>query len=242
MKFYYFLRALVCYTILGLLFIIFVPPLFLIACLPDRYRYDNRVFFFLLNCFYKLVCRGTLCPVIIKGAENLPTEPSILAPNHQSALDIPLVGSLCGGTPHVWLVLEYYASVPFLGFFIKRMFIPVDRNNPEKAARSLIKAYKFIQGKNRHLIVFPEGGRFTTGKVGPFFEGFALIARKTGRPVLPIFMPNNRKIYPPGSFFVYHYPLIAIVGKPLIMGPDETEKEFMGRVREWFVEQEHLYL
>ncbi len=242
MKLYLLLRTLMCYALAGVINLLFVPPLFFIACLPARYRYDNRVFFFLLDCFYKLICRATLCPVIIKGMENIPKEPAILAPNHQSALDIPLVGSLCGGTSHVWLVLEYYASVPILGFFIRRMFVPVDRKNPEKAARSLLRVYKFVQGKNRQLILFPEGGRFTSGRVGKFFEGFALIAQRTNRPVVPIFMPNNRKIFPPGSFYVNPYPLIAIIGEPFRMSPDETEKEFMVRVRQWFIEQEDAYL
>lgn len=196
----------------------------------------------MLHWFYKLICKATLTPLIIKGAENFPHEPVILAPNHQSALDIPLVGSLCQGTPHVWLVLEYYASVPILGFFIRQMFVPVDRKSPSKAARSLIKIYKRVQGKNRHLIVFPEGGRFISGKVQEFFEGIAVIARKTNRPVLPIFMPNNRKIYPPGSFYINPYPLIVIVGKPFTIGPEETEKEFMQRIRQWFIEQEDAYL
>lgn len=236
------IRTLLSYILVGLMSLIFVPPLFLLACLPEHYRYDNKLFFFLLDLYYRVVCWSTLCPRIIKGKENLPEEPAIFVPNHQSALDIPLVGALCRGVPHVWLVLEYYVNTPVLGFFVRRMFVPVDRKNPEKAAGSLLKIYKFIQGKNRHLIMFPEGGRFITGRASEFFAGFAVIARKTNRPVIPVFMPNNRKVYPPGSFYVHPYPLITIVGKPMTIHPDETEKEFTERVRNWFVEQEGFYL
>ncbi|MBA3751287.1 1-acyl-sn-glycerol-3-phosphate acyltransferase [Candidatus Dependentiae bacterium] len=242
MKIFLLLKTVLAYLLLGILCTILIPPLFLIACLPEKYRYDNRVFFFILDLLFKLSCRATLCPVRIIGKENLPTGPAIFIPNHQSTLDIPLVGSLCGGNSHVWLVLEYYVSTPILGFFITRMCVAVDRKNPIKAARSLIKILKFIQDKNRHLILFPEGGRFIDGKVHEFFEGFAIIARKTNRPVIPVFMPNNRKIYPPGSFYVHSYPLIAIIGKPLSITQDETEKEFMQRVRNWFIEQQDAYL
>ena len=128
MKIFLLLRTLFSYLLCGIVIILFFPPLFLIACLPARYRYDNWFFFFLLDCFYTWIVYTSLIPVSIKGSEHLPTGPAIFVANHQSAFDIPVVGSLCNGYPHVWLVLAYYVDAPVLGFFIKRMFVPVERD------------------------------------------------------------------------------------------------------------------
>ena len=189
----------------------------------------------------------SLNPVKITGRKNLPTEPAIFAANHQSAFDIPVVGSLCNGYPHVWLVLAYYVDTPILGFFIKRMFVPIERDEPVKAAGSLRKVIKFIQNQKRHLIIFPEGTRVTNHKIGKFYEGFALVAKRTGRPVIPVFMPNNADIYPPDSFYIYSYPYIqnatveVIIGKPFYIKDDETGAEFVERVHTWFVNQNNQY-
>lgn len=235
------LRTLFCYFLVGIGIVLFIVPCFLIACLPLRFRLDNRVFFRLLDWFYKWITYCSLNKVTIYGKENLPREPVIFAANHESALDIPVAGSLCNGYPHVWLVLAYYVNTPVLGFFIKRMFVPVERDVPEKAALSLRRVIKFIQGANRHLIIFPEGTRNNDKKIHEFYEGFALIAKRTGRPVIPVYMPTTGAIYPIYSFYIYSAPLDVFVGKPMHLGEDETESEFVKRVRDWFVEQNKKY-
>jgi 1-acyl-sn-glycerol-3-phosphate acyltransferase len=171
----------------------------------------------------------------MQGEENLPRDAAIFVGNHQSALDIPVMGSLCNGFPHVWLVLAYYVDTPVLGFFIRRMFIPVDRAHAGKAARSLLQVYRFIKDHQRHLIIFPEGARFIDGEIHPFYEGFAVLAKKTGRPVIPVLMPNNRVIYPPASFYIYPGAIKIIIGEPFYYKPDETDEQFTARVRDWFV-------
>ncbi len=235
------LRTLFCYLLAGIGTLIFIPPAFLIACLPAKLRLDNRVFFFLLDCFYKYIMYISLNPVTIHGKENLPKEPAIFAANHESAFDIPVVGSLCNGYPHVWLVLAYYVNAPILGFLIKRMFVPIERDIPEKAALSLRRVIKFIQNGNRHLIIFPEGTRNNDRKIHEFYEGFALIAKRTGRPVIPVYMPTTGIIYPIYSFYIYSAPLDVFVGPPMSIKEDETESEFVKRVRDWFLAQNKKY-
>lgn len=192
-------------------------------------------FFGLLDLFFKSIMLATFQPVISIGVEHLPKKAAIFVGNHQSALDIPVMGSLCNGYPHVWLVLAYYVDTPLLGFFIRRMFIPVDRAHAGKAARSLLQVYRFIKDHERHLIIFPEGGRFIDGEIHPFFEGFAVLAKKTGRPVIPVLMPNNRRIYPPGSLYIYPGAIKIIIGEPFSYHEGETDEHFTARVRDWFV-------
>ncbi len=235
------MRTLIFYFCVGVLCLIFIPPLFVIACLPARYRYENKFIFTLLDWFYKLLLRVSFLKINIQGKQNLPSSPAIFVANHQSSADIPVLGSLCNGYPHVWLVLSYYAKTPVMGFFVRRMFIPVDRANAAKAARSLIQIYRFVSKHKRHVLIFPEGTRRTDGKIHEFYGGFAIIAKKTGQPVIPIFMPTTGKIYPPASFYLYSYPLIIIIGEPFYCGEDETEQAFTQRVRQWFLKENEKY-
>jgi 1-acyl-sn-glycerol-3-phosphate acyltransferase len=235
------LRTLFCYFLIGIGGLFLIVPCFIIACLPPSLRYNNRFFFWLLDRFYKWVMYASLTKITIQGKENLPPSPAIFVGNHQSAFDIPVMGSMCNGYPHVWLVLSYYLSTPVLGFFIARMFIPVDRDDPEKAAGSLRKVLRFVQEKNTHLIIFPEGMRHADGKIHTFYEGFAFIAKLTNRPIIPVYMPTTGKIYPIYSFFVYNYPLDVIIGKPMYVQEDETEAACTDRVHNWFVEADKNY-
>lgn len=239
MKIIEFIKTLISYFLIGIACLICMPPCLVIACLPAKYRYDNRLFFFIADVFYKMVVYSTLNKVTIVGKQNLPKDSSIFVANHQSAFDIPLLGSLCNGYPHVWLVMSYYLKSPVIGFFISRMFIPVDQSDPSKAARSLIRVYRFVNEKKRHLLIFPEGGRYPD--LNKFFEGFAIVARKTGKAVIPVYMPNNGKIFPPHSFLIHSYPVIALVGEPFYVGSEETDSAFVARVRDWFLEQQRKY-
>jgi 1-acyl-sn-glycerol-3-phosphate acyltransferase len=241
MKLILIVRTLFSYLLCGIGIILFIPPLFLLACLPARVRYNNLIFFILLSWFYRWVCFASLNRLQIHGLQNLPNTPALFVANHQSAFDIPVVGSLCYGAPHIWLVLAYYLQTPVLGFFIRRMFVPVERDQPVKAAESLRKIIRFLQDRPRHLIIFPEGMRHADGAIHEFYEGFALIAKRTGRPVIPVYMPNNIRIYPVSSFYIYSAPLDVIIGEPMYKEADETDTAFVNRVRQWFINQYNKY-
>jgi 1-acyl-sn-glycerol-3-phosphate acyltransferase len=94
-----------------------------------------------------------------------------------------------------------------------------------------------VQGKNRHVLLFPEGGRYTDNTIHHFFAGFAMLAAETGRPVVPVLLYNVNKVFPPKSFLIHPNPITIIIGKPFIFTENETEEQFITRVRDWFVEQ-----
>ena len=235
-----FIRSCFSYILVSIIFIICLGPCLLLLCLvPEHKRYDSHLLFWVINLCYKGIVKSTLLPVRIVGEANL-KNPAIYVANHQSSLDIPLVGSLLHGYPHTWYVLEYYAKKPVLSFLVNRLAVSLDQKDLTKAARALIKGIRLIENKNRSIIIFPEGGRFIDGKVHEFMQGFAIIAKKTGRPVIPVYMPNNGEIYPPGSFILHAKPLTAIIGEPIYYQEDDTDESFSQRVYKWFLEQQQL--
>lgn len=229
------IRTLITYLLIGLLILICLPFMTLLLLLPERYRYTNRLYLFFADMLYKGMLRSGLLPIQVIGREHIPSTPTIIVANHQSSLDIPMVGALLDRHPHLWFVLSYYASMPFLGFFVKRMGVSVDPSNPVLAARALIQIMRKAQQYNCHIIIYPEGGRFTDGEIHDFFYGFAILAKKTNFPVVPVYMPNNYKIYPPGSFLIYPCLLKVVVGPALFYSQEETDAQFAERVRGWFL-------
>ena len=236
-----YLRTIASYVVASICGIIFFIPCFiLVAILPGRYRYNNRVIFWLLHCTYKSILWATWLPITIEGIENITNTPSIIAPNHLSSLDIPLVGSLLGVHPHIWFVYIRFAKMPFLGFFIRRMNVPVDMEG-RSTLKSLRDGIRLLEGTNRHAVIFPEAGRFEDGEIHEFFGGFALLAKATKRPVVPVRLYNLEKIYPRGSFLMYKHPIKVIVGKPFVFDEqNDTLETFNVRVRQWFLDLEKI--
>lgn len=179
----------------------------------------------------------TLLPITIKGAEHIPKEPAIIAANHQSSIDIPLIGSLLKGFPHIWLAKKELFASPLFRFILSRAAVSIDIDTPQKAMRSLVTTLNTIKDKPVDALIFPEGGRYTDGSVHDFYGGFVILARKTGRPVVPVRIFNLGAVYPPGSFFAYPQPITVIVGKPIKMREGESDEAFKQRVYQWFVEQ-----
>jgi len=105
------------------------------------------------------------------------------------------------------------------------------------AAKSLRQGVKFAQTHTSNILIFPEGGRFIDGAIHPFLQGFAFLARTTGRPVVPVYMAYNGLVYPPHTFFIYWHPLEVVIGPQFVYHEEENDEEFVARVYAWFVHE-----
>lgn len=236
MKIFIFLRTLLSYFLGFIISIIFLVPAILLLLLPKKLR-PEKIIFYLLYLFYKFIVYILFMPIEIVGKENLLNKPVIFVANHQSSLDIPLIGMLINGKKHLWLVLERYKEKFILGFFIKKLFITIDQSSQIKSAKSLIKTIKELTENPQDLIIFPEGGRFTDGKIHKFFKGFVVLAQKTGLPLTLIYMKNNYKIYPPYTFLIYYNKIKLKISEPIYMSAQDSIESFCEKVHNWFEKQ-----
>ncbi|CAM9015819.1 hypothetical protein WICANDRAFT_60570 [Wickerhamomyces anomalus NRRL Y-366-8] len=124
---------------------------------------------------------------LING-ERLDKLPAILISNHQSALDILILGRIFpkGCVVTSKKSLKY---VPFLGWFmaLSGTFF-LDRSNREKSVKTLNKALANLKEKKRGLFIFPEGTRSycKTPEMLPFKKGAFHLAQQAEIPVIPL--------------------------------------------------------
>lgn len=228
------LYTLYSYVIILLLVVIFFVPVCIVLLLPGRLRHSWPVYR-AMQGFYWLIIKLSFLKITYKGLEHLPDGPVIFAANHQSAVDIPLLGILARGAPHIWLARkEVLENFILLRFILPRVAIVVDTATPRSAMVSLISIIKIAQKENRHIMIFPEGGRFTNGKVQQFYGGFALLVRKLARPVIPVYIQGVDKVYPPNSWWAAPGPITVFVGAPMMPESHEDDEQFKERVHRWF--------
>lgn len=121
--------------------------------------------------------------VEVKGMENLTNAgpKAVIAVNHTSLLDAPLVMSLLADDP-VFAIDSGIATRWWVKPFLKMVrAYPMDPTRP-LATRSLINLVK----EGERLVIFPEGRITVTGSMMKIYDGSALIADKADAPVIPV--------------------------------------------------------
>ena len=120
----------------------------------------------------------------VEGVENVPlTGGVILASNHKSYLDPPLIGSTLPREIH-YLAKKQLFGVPLLGLWIRaHNAIPINREGFDRAG--LEGALEVVRTGGA-LLLFPEGTRIRRRGMGPPREGIGLLVARSGVPVVPV--------------------------------------------------------
>jgi 1-acyl-sn-glycerol-3-phosphate acyltransferase len=157
----------------------------------------------------------------VVGYENIPkTGAVILAPNHVSLLDPPLVGVTCGRKPFIMAKEELFSGIQ--GWAIQRMgSFPVKRGGADRAA---LRRAKEILGQDKLLLIFPEGTRSRTGELGAAEAGVAMLAHMNKAPIVPVYISGTEKAFSPrGKGFRFVKARIEY-GKPLFFEEEYAQK------------------
>jgi len=146
--------------------------------------------------------------------------PVILASNHQSYFDPPLVG-ISSRRDVYYLARKTLLSIPLLGHLLPRInVIPVDRDgNDMSALKTIIGLVK----NGRSVLLFPEGTRSPDGCLQPGKPGIGLIIAKTRAPVQPVRIFGSHEAFPKGSKKISAVPITIVVGEPIRFTDEELQ-------------------
>jgi 1-acyl-sn-glycerol-3-phosphate acyltransferase len=140
--------------------------------------------------------------ISIEGAlDEIPRDgPLIIAANHASNLDAPVLGAWLiprlGRRIH-WLGKRELFAWPIIGWVAANGGVhPVDRDSADVEAFRL--ASRILEG-GHVLFVFPEGTRSPDGSLQEARDGVALLALRTGAPIVPIGIGGSNRVWPKGQ-------------------------------------------
>ncbi|HEX7950300.1 MAG TPA: lysophospholipid acyltransferase family protein [Candidatus Limnocylindrales bacterium] len=156
--------------------------------------------------------------IAIEGAvDEIPRDgPLIIAANHASNFDAPAVGAWLiprlGRRIH-WLGKRELFSWPIVGWVAANGGVhPVDRDSADVEAFRL--ATRILEG-GHVLFVFPEGTRSPDGALQEARDGVALLALRSGAPIVPIGIGGSNRVWPKGQRFPHPGGHVVIrVGRP----------------------------
>jgi 1-acyl-sn-glycerol-3-phosphate acyltransferase len=128
----------------------------------------------------------------VYGQEHIPPGGAVVAANHTSFIDPPLVGSSCRGSLH-YLARGSLFNAPVIGWLIRQLHThPV-----EKGAGNLqtIKLTLDLLQQGHKVLLFPEGSRSVDGTLQPGNLGIGLIVQRARCPVIPVYIHGTFAIW-----------------------------------------------
>lgn len=157
----------------------------------------------------------------------------IFAPNHHSHVDTSL---MIRAIPPAWrhdLVVAAAADYFFDQHWKAALSalalnaIPIDR---ELTSRKSSDMFRDLIADGHSLLIYPEGGRSPDGWGQEFKGGAAYLSKRTGAPVVPVFIDGTGSIFPKGAKRLKPGRAKVIFGAPLVADDDENTRRFNARI------------
>lgn len=150
----------------------------------------------------------------IKGRDNIPRRgPVIFISNHIELVDSPFLWVSLSRRVF-FMAKEELFHPGIVGYFMKSFgAFPVRKGRQDRKA--LLMAQQLLD-EGRALTIYPEGMRSQSKKVKLAFHGAALIASRSGVPVVPIGVFGTEQIR--GIGWIWRRPRISLsIGKPFTL-------------------------
>lgn len=159
------------------------------------------------------------------GLENIPTEgPVVVAANHQSHLDPPLVG--CAITRDASYVARdsLFRFRPFGALIGSLHAIPIDREG--RTMGGIKETLRRLKAGDV-VVLFPEGTRSSDGEVHTFKPGFASLAQRSKAAIVPAAIAGAFEAWPRSQRFPHPRKIVVHFSPPIppeqVANTDEKE-------------------
>jgi 1-acyl-sn-glycerol-3-phosphate acyltransferase len=182
--------------------------------------------------------RGIGIRIDSAGLEHVPLGPCVYMSNHQSLLDILVLGAVLPGDFR-WAAKRSLMNIPFLGWHLRLAgHVPVDRGGGKETAAAVVERFVHTLGAGKALLVFPEGTRSEDGELKSFKEGGFRAAVLAGAPIVPVALEGTYRLMgkhdaDTGPIADRERRLVRVrVGEPISPPTDGTEQERVDALRE----------
>ena len=179
----------------------------------------------------------------VTGLENIDKDKTyVFVSNHSSQYDIVVLQKTIPNRMAMIFKKEL-AKIPFFGWQLAMgPYVMIDRENYEKAMRSIEEAKEKMKKQNISIVVFAEGTRSKTGEIQPFKRGAFRLATQVGYPIIPTTVVGSNKIMPKGTYKLRRGTIKVHFDKPIQSEGIKTRQEeidLMNHVRD-IVVSNHL--
>lgn len=164
----------------------------------------------------------------VTGADRGPrTGPAVLAANHDSLIDIPIL--VAATRRPVWFMAkeELFRGRVASKFLRALGGFPVRRGGPDLEA---VRAALEVLRRGRLLGMYPESTR--TAELLPFYPGAAWVALATGAPLVPVAIRGTYESMPRGSTIPRRTNVTVRFGEPLRPEREAAPRARLKRARE----------
>lgn len=191
--------------------LVYAPLALLCFPLPYPTRYRIITGWTRFNLWWlRLTCGLTH---VVEGIENVPGEPAVVLCKHQSAWETLALQLVF--VPQVWVLKRELLRLPFFGWGLAMLRpIAIDRSAGRRAVEQVVEQGTERLQTGSFVVVFPEGTRVPPGQKRRYKQGGAVLAQRSGRPVIPVAV-NSGEYWPRNSFLKYPGRIRMVVGPPI---------------------------
>lgn len=162
----------------------------------------------------------------VRGLENLPATPCIVASKHQSAWDTFAFLTFLDDAAYV--IKKELIRIPVYGWLMNKAgMVPVDRAGGARALRGMVRTARGRLADGRNVVIFPEGTRTAPGTHRAYHPGVAALYTQLAVPVVPVAL--NSGLYWPRRAFIKRPGHIVVEILPPIP-PGLPRGDFMRRL------------
>lgn len=158
----------------------------------EEYGRVSPFWYGLLRAIVTLI-RPLIVRLHVEGIEHIPAEgPVIIAINHVAWIDTVFAALRCPRPFQYMAKIELF-SVPVVGFLIRQAgAFPVHRGESDREA---LRTAEQVLAQGKLLVIFPEGHRTRGGPLLPGHPGTALIAMRTGAPIVAVGISGTQRVF-----------------------------------------------
>jgi 1-acyl-sn-glycerol-3-phosphate acyltransferase len=169
----------------------------------------------------RLFLRLAGLPVLVRGLQNVPPGPVVLAANHTSYFDALVLVSVLGPRKFSFIAKREFLANPLMRLLLTGFgCVFVERFDVQKSAEhadELADAAK----RGQSLAIFPEGTLLRRSGLLPFRTGAFQVAVQAGVPVVPVALRGVRSVLRDGTWYARRHPMAVSFGAPIAPEGDD---------------------